>query len=66
MRKCSISFAIKEMQIKTWRFHFTPDSYYQENKQQMLVKVQEKWNPNTADGNVNQPIHYGNQYEDSS
>jgi hypothetical protein len=32
----------------------------------MLVKVQEKWNPNTADGNVNQHIHYGNQYEDSS
>jgi hypothetical protein len=47
MKQCSMPLAIKETQIKTaLRFYVTPvktaldDSHHQENKQQMLARMQ--------------------------
>jgi hypothetical protein len=47
--KSSTSLAIKEMQIKTTiRFHLiSQNGNNQENKQQILARIQEKRNPHT-------------------
>jgi hypothetical protein len=50
VKNCSISLAIKEMQIKiTIRFFSHPSQIgnHYEKKQQMLVKMQKKGNPYT-------------------